>query len=378
MRLILVTQDFPPDVGGTQTYAFELANWLAAHCDDFAVLAPLIPGCTAIDARLPYDIIRVPATYNTLGLKAAPILTELANDRDFDTTFHVQWQTLVSSAYAISRSPVQHVYVAAHGRELLLQPFPLFKGLYNKLRKRLLGIADLAFPVSRYTSDLLKTLGVSADRNHVIPNGVNSERFVPGPSDELNVQLGINERPVILTVCRLVQRKGIDTVLSALPAVIEAVPDVLYVVGGRGPDQERLEKLSSDLGISNHVLFAGYISDEDLPAYYNLCDVFTMPAHHQPPDVEGFGLVFLEAGASGKACIGSTAGGIPDAIEDGETGLLIPPGDSTQLSEKLIFLLKNPNAAARIGTQARLMATTEATWDSRANSMLDIMKAHQQ
>lgn len=378
MRLILVTQDFPPDVGGTQTYAFELATWLAAHCDDFAVLAPLIPGCHTIDAQLPYDVIRVPASYNTLGLKAGPILTRLANERDFDTTFHVQWQTLVSSAYAISRSPIQHVYVAAHGRELLLQPLPLLKGLYNKYRKRLLGIADLAFPVSRYTSELLKGLGVSADRIHVIPNGVNSERFVPGASDELNVQLGINERPVILTVCRLVQRKGIDAVLRALPTVIEAVPDVLYVVGGRGPDQERLEKLSNDLGVSDHVLFAGYISDEDLPAYYNLCDVFTMPAHHHPPDVEGFGLVFLEAGASGKACIGSTAGGIPDAIDDGKTGFLISPGDATHLSEKLIYLLKNPDAAAELGTQARLRATTEATWDSRASSMLDIMKAHQQ
>lgn len=377
MRLILVTQDFPPDVGGTQTYAFELANWLAARCEEFVVVAPIVPGYEDTDAQLDYEVIRIDAGYNTLGLKAAPLLVELADARDFDTTFHVQWPTLVASAYAKPRSCIQHVYLAAHGRELLIQPLPLLKWLYDRIRMRLLGIADLAFPVSAFTGDLLQKLGVPSKRIHVIPNGVNHHRFYPAPQDTLRQQLGIADRPVILTVCRLVQRKGIDTVLKALPDVIKAVPDVLYVIGGRGPDLKRLEKLSRDLGVTQHVLFAGYISDDALPAYYNLCDVFTMPAHHQPPDVEGFGLVFLEAGATGKACIGSTAGGIPDAITDNETGLLIPPGDVKLLATKLIHLLTNPTESAQLGNRARIYATTEATWDCRAQAMFEIMQADQ-
>lgn len=365
MRLILVTQDFPPDVGGTQTYSFEVANWLAKWCEDFVIVAPKVPGCEAIDAILPYEVIRLECSYNQLGFKTGKTLVNLAYERGFDSVFHVQWSTIISGVYARSRSPIKYIYAAAHGRELLLRPLPFFNSWYNAFRKILLQKADLHFPVSHYTGSLLTELGISEASIEVVPNGVNIDRFYPVNVDLEKSKLGLEDKKVILTVCRLVERKGIDVVINALPELARKIPEIKYLIAGTGPDLQRLQRLAEQLGVSDYISFLGYIPDEQLNEIYNLCDVFVMPSHHRPPEVEGFGLVFLEAGATGKPCLGTTAGGISDAIQDGQTGYLVQPNDYQGLTDALTRLLKDEDLASRMGDNARFYIMNQCNWEER-------------
>ncbi|GIV61043.1 MAG: glycoside hydrolase [Rhodothermaceae bacterium] len=375
MRLLLLTQDFPPDTGGTQTYALELARRLAPRCDDFAVLAPHIAGCEATDARLPFPVIRVRAGYDSFAVKALGALLHHTRHRPADATLHVQWATAGAGLAARRLGHLRRVYVAAHGRELLFNPLPRpFGGLYDQLRRAILRRADHLFPVSRYTGGLLAAAGVRPERWTVVPNGTDPDRFVPLEATPLRTRLGLEHRPTLLTVCRLVPRKGVDTVLQALPQVVEAVPEVVYLIGGDGPDRPRLEGLARDLGVTDHVRFCGRIPDDDLPLLYNACDVFVMPSRLDPPHVEGFGLVFLEAGACGKPVVGARTGGIPDAVADGETGLLVPPDDPPTLAAALCRLLAAPDWARHLGRQGRRRVLEAFTWDHAADRLFATLR----
>ena len=369
MRLILVTQDFPPDVGGTQTYSFELANWMSRWCEDFVVIAPDVPRCNTVDAGLPYDVIRVPCSSNQLGLQAGKLLIQLAKERGFESVFHVQWSTLFASIYARTRSPIKFIYCASHGRELLLRPLPMFNTFYDSLRKKLLQKVDLHFPVSHYTGSLLSELGVSEASIKVVPNGVNLKRFRPIEVDQKKVELGLTGKKVMLTVCRLVERKGIEVVLRALADIAKRIPEIIYLIAGSGPYRDRLQSLAAQLGVQKYVSFMGYVPDDMLNEVYNLCDVFVMPSHHSPPEVEGFGLVFLEAGAAGKPSIGTLAGGIPDAIQEGKTGLLIMPNDERGLAAEVTRLLTHEALTQQLGHNALVHVNNYGGWEQRVSEI---------
>jgi phosphatidylinositol alpha-1,6-mannosyltransferase len=255
---------------------------------------------------------------------------------------------------------------AAHGRELLFNPASKTAGLraaYARLRTALLHRVDAFVPVSTYTAGLLHERGVSPQRTHVVPNGTNPERFQPRDGTPLREKLGLGDRSVLLTVGRLVPRKGVDTVLRALPAIAQDCPDVAYVVAGTGPDRARLERLADRLDVQDRVQFVGHVDHDQLPVYYSAADLFVMPARQDPPDVEGFGLVFLEANACGTPVIGARTGGMPDAILEGETGLLVPPDAPDALADAALRVLTNPNLARDLGQRGRHRAVHEASWD---------------
>lgn len=372
MRLLFITQDFPPDVGGTQTYAYELSRRLADRCDDFAVLAPQRPGDEAVDATLPFEVVRVQASYNTLSIKALAPVLQLTQQRGFDTAFHVQWPTAIATLLARPFGGPRRIFVAAHGRELLLEPLaqvPLLNTFYNGLRNTVLRRVDGLFPVSRYTGQLLKARGVSPGRIRVLNNGTDPARFYPTDATALREDLGLADQKILLTISRLVPRKGIDTVLRALPRILEAVPDAFYLIGGDGPDRERLLSLAKHLAVADHVRFLGRIPYDNLRLYYNMGDVFVMPSREDVPYVEGFGIVFLEANACGKPVVGARAGGIPDAVQHDETGLLVTPDDVAGLADALIRLLTDPSFAATLGQNGRQHVLEEANWDRVADRL---------
>ena len=372
MRLLLVTQDFPPDVGGTQTYAAELAWRLASRCDDFAVIAPRRPGAAATDRALPYRVVRAGTSYNALSAAALFPLLLLAKRDGFDTAFHVQWPTALSALLARRLGALRRVFIAAHGRELLLKPLAHLSplgSLYDGARGYALRHADGLLPVSRYTGGLLETLGAAPRRMDVVHNGTDPERFKPLDATALKRALGIEAKRVVLTIGRLVPRKGIDTVLRAFPEVLRAVPDAVYLIGGIGPDRERLAAIAQEMGVGADVRFLGKIPYSRLPLYYNACDVFVMPSRAAVPDVEGFGIVFLEAGACGKPVVGARAGGVPDAVRDGETGLLIEPDVPPALAGTLIRLLQDESLARQMGAAGRRRVLREGTWDHAADQV---------
>ncbi len=377
MRLLFVTQDYPPDVGGIQTYSWEVTRRLAARGETLEVMAPRRPNAATVDRTVPFPVTRLPGRPDLLPLSLLPVLPFRARSLKADVAVHAQWQTVVASvlARALLGRP-RRIICAAHGRELLFNPAPAGSGLdaeYDRFRQFLLHQVDTFLPVSRYTAGLLHDRGIPSHRVHVVPNGVDPDRFRPQDDTALRQRLGLSDRSLLLTVGRLVPRKGIDTVLRALPTIAEGCPDVTYVIAGTGPDQARLERLADRLGLQRRVRFVGDVDHDQLPLYYSAADLFVMPAREDPPDVEGFGLVFLEANACGTPVIGARSGGIPDAVRDGETGLLVPPNAPDALAEAALRVLADPDLAETLGQQGRRRAVREASWDHIADRIYDLL-----
>jgi phosphatidylinositol alpha-1,6-mannosyltransferase len=180
---------------------------------------------------------------------------------------------------------------------------------------------------------------------------------------------------VILTVGRLAERKGHDIVLRALPTVLRKFPETRYLIVGTGPEEQRLRHLAVELGVAEQVVFAGRMPDEDLPDCYAACDVFVMVSREIPAkgDVEGFGIVYLEANAQGKPVVGARSGGVADAVEDGVTGLMVDSTDPENVADAILRLLANKDWAACLGIQGRNRVRTEFSMEVLARRMQSVL-----
>ncbi|PSQ99170.1 MAG: glycosyltransferase family 1 protein [Bacteroidetes bacterium SW_11_64_17] len=363
MRLLFVTQDFPPDVGGIQTYSWEVTHRLADRVEHLAVMAPEQPDAASVDRTAPFPIHRLPGRSDLLPLSLLPTLPARVRRFRPHVVFHAQWQTVGASVLARSLFGwPRRIVCAAHGRELLFNPASAHSGLhaaYEHLQRTLLHQVDVFLPVSHYTAGLLHERSIPPRCTQVIPNGTDPERFRPRDGTPLRERLGLTDCSLLLTVGRLVRRKGIDTVLRALPTIAEDCSD--------------LGRIADRLGVRDRVQFAGDIDHDRLPLYYSTADLFVMPARQDPPDVEGFGLVFLEANACGTPVIGARTGGIPEAIREGETGLLVPPNAPDALAATATHVLTNPEVAEGLGQQGRHRVVHEANWDVIADRIYDLL-----
>jgi phosphatidylinositol alpha-1,6-mannosyltransferase len=226
-----------------------------------------------------------------------------------------------------------------HGEEVTTrQSFRFF----GRSKAKYLSRCDAAVAVSNFTKQaLIERLGVDPHKIELIFNGVALDKFtVQEPSEDLITRYGLDDRLVLLTVGRLIERKGIGRVLQAMPLVISKFSNVHYLIVGQGQYQPELEKLAEELGITEHVTFTGPVDDNQLVAHYALCDIFVMPNRElENGDTEGFGLVFLEANACGKPVIAGRAGGAVDAVKDGYNGLLVEPNNVEDIASAICRLL---------------------------------------
>lgn len=233
-----------------------------------------------------------------------------------------------------------------HGEEITSTTTYL---LYGRNREFYLKQADAIVAVSQFTRDsLINLMHVNPEKITVIENGVDTTKFHPAPIDEqLLVRHNLKNKKILLTVGRLVERKGVDKTILALPKIIQEIPDIHYLVVGTGEYSDKLKHLVSELSITGYVTFAGRVSEADLIKYYQSCDLFIMPnrelADH---DTEGFGLVFLEANACKKSVIGGKAGGAVEAVKDGKTGILVDGNNPEEIATAVISLLKNSTLRA--------------------------------
>jgi phosphatidylinositol alpha-1,6-mannosyltransferase len=216
-------------------------------------------------------------------------------------------------------------------------------------------------------------VGLDPDKVVVINNGVDTTRFKPGPKSEAIVdRFRLGSRRILLTLARLDERKGQDMMIRAIPKILEAVPDLAYLVVGEGNMMERLWKLVSELRLESTVLFTGGVSDDDVLEYYRTCDVYAMPNRTTGTgDTEGFGLVFLEAGACGKAVIGGKAGGVPDAIRDGETGFLVDGTSVDAIAAACIKLFEDRELRDRFGANG-LEHARQNDWSGKTQEFLGL------
>jgi phosphatidyl-myo-inositol dimannoside synthase len=259
------------------------------------------------------------------------------------------------------------IYV--HGEEITTRQGG---GLFDAWRAKFLAHAHAVIAVSSFTRDaMVRLMKIDPAKIALIPNGVDLERFQLRRSrPESADRYGVRGRRVILSVGRLVPRKGVDHLVAAMPAILEACPDAHLLIVGEGPLRPALEQSIATHGLKEHVTLLGGVGDEALRELYALADIFALPNRTMPDgDTEGFGLVFLEANASGKPVVAGRAGGAADAVTDGVNGLTVDGADVTEIAAAVIRLLNDPELRGKLAAQGLALARA-SDWRSRTAMFL--------
>lgn len=262
------------------------------------------------------------------------------------------------------------VYI--HGSELLTMKRKNITLIQDWVFKN----SDLIIANSNYTKNLAVQLGVNKKKIEVVNLGANTSTFFPTNNlGQLREKYDISSNHKILyTISHLIPRKGNDMVLKALPKVLERFPNITYLIGGHGRYKAELDKIINDLNLSKNVKFTGFIDNSELNSHMNLCDIFIMPNRREGNDIEGYGIVFMEANACRKPVIGGNSGGVPDAIIDNYNGLLVNPRSSNDISNKIIKLLSNERKARLIGDNGYNLIIKERNWDIVSQKIIEVIK----
>lgn len=352
MRRALITLAFPPRVGGMEQLMYQRC---VLDPEGVYVIAPGRGRSPEWDARQPFPIWRwrggphglvgwrrVTQVWGAVqGLRAA----RGTSLRALELGQALPFGLVALWAHRHMRLPYT---VWAFGDEILK---PARRPLARAVLRRVLTEAEVVYAISEYTASLVRACGARRVRVvHPWP----APHFRPGDRESARRVLSLpNEAPLLLTVARLEPRKGVDRVLRALPAVLRAVPSVRYAVVGEGRARRRWQALASDLGVARAVIWPGQVPADVLPRWYQAADVFVLVPTPGPGEVEGFGLVYVEAGACGVPSVAGRNGGTPEAVLHGKTGLLVPGEDVDALAEAIITLLRDPELRARMGQAAQ-------------------------
>ena len=268
--------------------------------------------------------------------------------------------------------------VIVHGTELLLLQAKMGRSRFKRWTARqLLGGAAVVVANSRWTGELagtvLRAVGRPAGQVRVVPLGTTPQRFRPGlDARPVREKYGLDGGPWLLTVSRLDWHKGIDTLIKALPAVRAAVPGARYAVAGVGTARSYFERLVASCGVGDAVRFLGFVPDDELPALYNAVDLYVGVSRRFDLMAEGFGIALVEASASGLPVVGGRSGGVPDAVRDGETGLLVDPDDPGAVAHAITRLLGDAELRRRMGAAGRRAVETYYNWDRVARDLIAI------
>lgn len=370
-RTLLVSNDFPPRPGGIQAYLHQLA--IALPADAIMVYAPDWPGAGAFDAQLPFPVVRHPGT---LMLPTPPVLRRavgLLRKLRYDTVWFGAAAPLALLGPALRRAGIRRVVASSHGHEVGWSMIPP-----GRVALRRIGVdADVVTVVSQYTRRrIASALGPHAAVELLQP-GVDCSAFRPdlGARAEIRRRHRLGEAPVVLCVSRLVARKGQDMLVRALSAVRRQVPGTRLLLVGDGPRRAALHRLAESCDVDDAVVCTGSVPWSELPAYYAAGDVFAMPCRTrgQGLDVEGLGLVFLEAAASGLPVVAGDAGGARETVRPGDTGELVNGRDLAAVTHALLQLLADPAGAAAMGQRGRRWMQAEWRWSRRARRLAALL-----
>jgi len=373
--VLVVAAEFPPYVGGVATYTGALVEGLRRAGADVHVVTSW-PGPTA-QATPGLAVTRTPGLLNRKFIKTLPLLVAavvrcLQDRPDWVVLMKCTHEGLVG--YALKRALGVRCALVAYGAEIL-------ERRSNPITRAVFRAADRIFVDSAYARGLVAELGIDRRLVHVLHPGF--PPAPPLPEDEVRAaraRYGLDGKLVLLTVARLVRHKGHDQVLRTLALLDGRYGDVVYLIVGAGQERASLERQVAALGLASQVRMLGALPWREVERLYQACDVFVMPSRQEGTDVEGLGMVYLEAGLRGKPVIGGRSGGIPDAVRDGETGFLVDPSDPEDLARALGRLLSDEGLRRRMGENGRRRVLDEfsiersavqlraALWDAAGES----------
>jgi phosphatidylinositol alpha-1,6-mannosyltransferase len=365
MGILVITWNYPPRRGGIEYLVGHLVAGLRKrhavrvvtaydHSSEAAEIDVVRAPCPGL---IPFALFAL--WHGMLSLRGKP-----------ETSLVFGGSALVAPLVLIlARLFRRRAVVQVHGLDIVYR-----SALYQLLCVRWLKRCDRIIANSAFTAALAESKGVSADRISVIPPGVEPERF-SATSDVAATKkfFGLEGRRVILFVGRLARRKGVkEFIHESLPEIVAAVPEACFVIVGANPTESlthrddmvtEIAAAASRLGLERHVMLLGSLSDDDVVKLYQACDLVLLPALATPDDVEGFGIVLLEAAAAAKPVIATRAGGIPDAVEQGKSGLLVDAGDYKALRQATVDLLNDERKRLSMGAHAQKRLSEHFTWE---------------
>lgn len=363
-RTLLVTNDFPPRPGGIQSYLQSFAGQLPAG--ELVVYAPRWRGDshTKFDARQPFEVVRHPTTLMLPTPMVARRAARLLTEHECDSVWFGAAAPLALLAPALRRAGARTIVASTHGHEVGWSMLP---GARAALR-RIGDETDTVTFVSRYTRGrFASAFGPDAGLEH-LPSGVDTEVFRPDPAAraELRARYGLGDRPTVLCLSRLVPRKGQDMLIRALPQIRRRIDGAVLVIVGGGPHEGRLRELVRQVGVDEHVVITGGVPAAELAAHHTVADVFAMPCRTRGAglDVEGLGIVYLEASATGVPVVAGRSGGAPETVREGETGTVVDGTNIAEIADAVSDVLADRDRGAAMGAAGRAWVGAEWRWDT--------------
>jgi len=374
MKILIITHNFPPIEGGISTHTYEMAKNFTEQGHRVLVAAPLIRGTVRLDQKQSFRIFHFPLIKQGAWLRflvtfGYSLIAFLKFRPAVIYTTHWANAGLVATLISyLGRLP--HV-LAVNGTEINFSPSQKkLYALFALVARRAAKIIALG----SFQVFLLKKLNIPDGKIQMVPEGVNPDRFVQRDEDLIGVlrqKYQINQQKVLLTVGRLVPRKGHQKVIFALKKLLLEYHNVCYLIVGRGPEETRLKKITADLKLDQQVVFTGFVSEKEVISLYQLADIFVMPNNIVAGDLEGFGIVFAEANACAKPVIGGNSGGVGDIIQDGVNGYLVNPDSVVEIKQRLLTLLTNENLAKQMGLCGLAMVKNQFNYNRIARLVLE-------
>ncbi|MER5441549.1 glycosyltransferase family 4 protein [Streptomyces sp. NPDC002790] len=368
-RTLIVTNDFPPRQGGIETFVRELADRFPP--DEVAVFTStpaatptptLTPTASVSDETFSYPVIRHRGRTLLPTPRATAHAASVARRYGCDRVWFGAAAPLGLMAGRLrATTDIRTAVATTHGHEAWWARTPGARGLLHRIGTQVDAVTWLGASTRR---PIEAALAPGTRTARLVP-GVDTTAFRPGlDGGPVRARYGLGRRPVILCAARLVPRKGQDTLIRALPWIRKTVPDAMLLLVGDGPYAAALRQLAVTEGVLDAVVFAGGHPHHTLPAFYAAADAFAMPCRTRMRglEVEGLGIVYLEAAASGLPVLAGDSGGAPDAVRDGETGHVVDGHSVAATADRLTRLLRNPELAHSMGEKGRHWVRTEWTW----------------
>ena len=376
MKIILITEDYPPTSGGIAQWAYGVTQELLNLGHEVRVLTRA--GIFEIEnTEIGNEEIIKMSTWQWRNLRSIYIAFYLLRElfrQKADIVIASTWN-IGAFATDLKKKFKYKTILAYHGLEVT-------KHLNPKRRMKLIRAlenSDLNVAVSRFTKqEIIKKYNINKNRITVLPNGVDINRFYPEEKSlELIKRYQLEDKKILLTLSRVIERKGHDIVLKSLPGVIKNIPNLVYIIAGVAEVKfkEKLDKLIQDLKLENYVFFSGALENKEILPYYNLCDLYIMVSKGsgEKGDSEGFGITYLEANACKKAVIGSNVDGIPDAIENMNNGLLVEAENVKETADSIVKLMSDEELRKKLGENGLFRIKENYTWGSVTKQMLKVI-----
>ncbi|MEU6473921.1 glycosyltransferase family 4 protein [Streptomyces massasporeus] len=378
-KTLIVTNDFPPRPGGIQAFLHNMAlrldpQQLVVYASTWKRTPEGVEATRAFDAEQPFTVVRDRTTMLLPTPGATRRAVGLLREHGCASVWFGAAAPLGLMAPALRGAGAERLVATTHGHEAGWAQLPAAR----QLLRRIGDATDTITYLGEYTRSRIApalTPGAAA-RMAQLPPGVDEKTFHPGSGgDEVRARLGLTDRPVVVCVSRLVRRKGQDTLIRALPRILAAEPDTVLLIVGGGPYEKDLRRLAHETGVASAVRFTGAVPWSELPAHYGAGDVFAMPCRTRRGglDVEGLGIVYLEASATGLPVVAGDSGGAPDAVLDGETGWVVKGGSPEEAADRITVLLGDAELRRRMGERGREWVEEKWRWDLLAEHLKNLL-----